>query len=45
MLKFLIDANLPLYLSVWNSPEFIHQNTIDNKWKDSQIWQYAMDNN
>ncbi|MCZ8198607.1 MAG: DUF5615 family PIN-like protein [Flavobacterium sp.] len=45
MLKFLIDANLPVYLSTWNTNEFIHQKTINDEWKDSQIWQYAMENN
>ena len=45
MLKFLIDANLPLYLSIWNSVEFIHQKRIDDEWTDSQIWNYAKENN
>ena len=45
MLKFLIDSNLPVYLSTWKSDEFIHQNAIDAEWKDSKIWQYATDNN
>jgi predicted nuclease of predicted toxin-antitoxin system len=45
MLKFLIDVNLPFNLSIWNSQEFIHQKNINDEWKDSQIWQYAMDNN
>ena len=45
MLKFLIDANLPVYLSTWNSPEFVHQNSIDPEWKDSRIWEYATTNN
>ena len=45
MLKFIIDANLPLYLSIWNTKEFIHQKRIDDEWRDSKIWQYAIDNN
>lgn len=45
MLKFLIDVNLPLHLSIWNSQEFCHQKDINDEWKDSQIWQYAKDHN
>jgi predicted nuclease of predicted toxin-antitoxin system len=45
MLKFLIDANLPYYLSIWDSTEFVHQKDIDDEWKDSQIWKFAMENN
>ena len=45
MLKFLIDANLPFHFSTWNTPQFVHQNKINPEWKDSEIWQYATDNN
>ncbi len=45
MVKFLIDANLPLYLSTWNTPEFIHQKRINDEWSDSKIWSYALENN
>ena len=45
MLKFLIDVNLPFYISIWNSPEYIHQKNIDDKWKDAEIWEYARDKN
>lgn len=45
MLKFLIDANLSYYLSIWNSNEFIHQKDINDEWKDTQIWNFALENN
>ncbi len=45
MPKFLIDINLPYYLALWNSPEFIHQKDLDNKWSDEEIWAYAKNNN
>jgi predicted nuclease of predicted toxin-antitoxin system len=41
MVKFLIDVNLPYYFSLWNSGEFIHQNDINDKASDEDIWQYA----
>ncbi len=43
--KFLIDANLPYYFSLWKGSDFIHQKDIDDTWKDSQIWGYAKENN
>lgn len=45
MAKFLIDANLPYRFSLWKSDDYIHQNDIDDEWTDSQIWDYAKDNN
>lgn len=45
MIRFLIDANLPYYFSLWNTAEFIHQNDIDDEWTDEQIWNYAKVNN
>jgi predicted nuclease of predicted toxin-antitoxin system len=44
MKKFLIDANLPYYFSVWNSPEYIHINDINEEWEDDKIWEYAKKN-
>ena len=41
MPKYLIDVNLPYYLSLWDSPDFIHQKDIDDEWTDEQIWNYA----
>lgn len=45
MAKYLIDANLPYYFSLWNNPDFIHQRDLDDTWTDEYIWQYAKDNN
>jgi predicted nuclease of predicted toxin-antitoxin system len=45
MPDFLIDANLPAKISVWQNKRFIHINTIDPYWDDEAIWQYAKTNN
>jgi len=45
MLKYLIDANLPYYFGLWNSPEFIHIHDIDETWSDDNIWEFAKENN
>ncbi|HHN47432.1 MAG TPA: hypothetical protein ENN08_00595 [Bacteroidales bacterium] len=39
--KYLIDANLPYFFSLWNSPDFIHVRDIDDSWDDDKIWNYA----
>lgn len=44
MRKYLIDVNLPYHCSLWNNPEFIHQKDLGDEWLDSQIWNYAFDN-
>lgn len=41
MLKYLIDANLPYYFSLWDDEEYVHQKDIDPAWSDTQIWEYA----
>jgi Uncharacterized protein conserved in bacteria len=41
MTKFLVDANLPSKIKVWESPEFEFVNRINEKWTDSEIWDYA----
>ncbi|MBX9807293.1 MAG: DUF5615 family PIN-like protein, partial [Flavobacteriaceae bacterium] len=41
MSKFLIDANLPYYFSLWNNPDFIHLKDINDEWTDEQVWAYA----
>jgi predicted nuclease of predicted toxin-antitoxin system len=38
--KYLIDANLPYYFSIWN-PKYIHRLDIERTAKDSNIWSYA----
>ena len=41
MPKYLVDANLPYYFSLWNGKEFIHQVDLGDTWSDEQIWNYA----
>lgn len=41
MASFLIDVNLPYYFSLWNTPDYIHQNDIDDTFSDEQIWEFA----
>jgi predicted nuclease of predicted toxin-antitoxin system len=45
MKKYLIDANLPYYFSLWNAEPFIHLKDINDSWTDQQIWNYAKENN
>ena len=45
MPKYLIDANLPYYFSLWNTPDFIYQKDIDDTWNDDQVWNYARQHN
>jgi len=45
MPQFLIDANLPERISLWNNENFIHVNNIGKNWKDGQIWNYARERN
>ena len=44
MPKYLIDANLPYYFSLWNTEEYQHVIDIDAEMKDSDIWEYAKKN-
>lgn len=39
--KYLIDANLPCYFGLWNSPDYIHIKDIDDTLSDNEIWNYA----
>lgn len=45
MAKYLIDVNLPYRFSLWKSEDYIHQKDIDDEWTDTQIWNYAAENN
>jgi|SRR5699024_1181277 len=45
MAKFLIDANLPYYFSVWEGDDFIHQFDLGDTWTDEKIWNYAEKHN
>ena len=41
MSRYLVDANLPYYFSVWRGEAYEHVIDIDPCMKDSQIWEYA----
>jgi len=45
MLKYLVDANIPYYFSLWNNKEYLHVLDMDPQMKDSDIWKYAKDHN
>lgn len=45
MPKYLVDVNLPYRFSLWKDDDYLHQTDIDDEWTDSQIWDYAKDNN
>lgn len=45
MAKYLIDANLPYYFSLWNNPDYIHVNDLNDAWSDEKIWDYAKEHN
>jgi len=44
MTKYIIDANLPYYFSLWNKENYQHVIDIDPNMKDSEIWKYAREN-
>lgn len=44
MQKFLIDANLPYHIDIWNSDQFIHVFQLNPEWDDNSIWNYAKQN-
>lgn len=44
MKKYIVDANLPYYFSVWQSDDYTHVIDIDPGMKDSEIWSYAKEN-
>ncbi|NEW59951.1 hypothetical protein GSY74_01530 [Sulfurovum sp. bin170] len=41
MKKYIIDANLPYYFSLWRGEEYQHVIDIDPNMKDNEIWAYA----
>lgn len=45
MKKYLIDANLPSKIKIWQSEEFEFVININDEWSDSEIWKYAEANN
>jgi len=44
-MKYLIDANLPYYFSLWNNLDCIHVHDLNETWTDEVIWNYAEENN
>jgi len=44
MSKYIIDANLPYYFSLWKDEAYEHVIDIDPNMKDSEIWKYAKEN-
>ena len=45
MARYLIDANLPYYFTLWNNTDFIHVKDLNDSWSDEVIWEYAKTNN
>lgn len=45
MPRYLIDANLPRRLAIWHTPEFDWVSDHDDRWSDSQVWDYARQHN
>ena len=45
MIRYIIDANLPYYFSLWRGDEYQHVIDIDPNMKDSEIWKHAEKNN
>jgi len=45
MKKYLIDANLPSKIKVWQTNELEFVNKINDEWMDGEIWDYAKQNN
>ena len=44
MSKYLIDANLPFYFSLWKGENFLHVHDIDDSMTDSAIWEFSTKN-
>lgn len=45
MKKYLVDANLPSKIRVWQTDEFEFVNEINDEWSDTEIWEYAKEHN
>ncbi len=41
MVRYLIDANLPYYFSLWRGDNFLHQKDLGDAWSDPQVWEFA----
>jgi predicted nuclease of predicted toxin-antitoxin system len=45
MAKYIIDAHLPYYFALWSGAEYVRVLDLDEKWTDTEIWEYAKTNN
>ncbi len=45
MKKYIVDANLPSKIKIWQTDEFEFVGEINDEWTDSRIWDYAKQNN
>ena len=45
MTKYLVDANLPSRITVWQTKEFEFVSSINDEWTDTEVWNYAKQNN
>jgi len=41
MARYLIDANLPRWFSLWSSRDYDFVHDINPNWTDTEIWNYA----
>jgi len=41
MARYLIDANLPRWFSLWSGVDYEFVHDIGPEWSDTKIWQYA----
>lgn len=44
MARFIVDANLPYYFSLWQGADYLHVFDLDDSWTDSQVWSFAQTN-
>jgi len=42
--RYIVDANLPYYFSLWHKDNYEHVIDINPHMKDSEIWEYAKKN-
>jgi predicted nuclease of predicted toxin-antitoxin system len=41
MARYLIDANLPRWFSLWSGGDYVFVHDNDPHWTDTEIWHYA----
>ena len=42
MPTYLVDVNLPYYFSLWHNSDFVFVKDLNDTWKDTEIWNYAL---